>query len=164
VRDNLGIGAAVGRELALLNPPYLDYSLLAAAHRLKLPATVHIAIGTDIIHMHPKAKGSMLGEGSYQDFKIFTSVISNLEGGVYFNIGSAVLLPEVFLKAITLGRNLGYPIQHFTPVNMDFIKHYRPTQNVVNRPVLGGGKGYTLFGHHEIMLPLLAAAIIEELC
>lgn len=163
VRDNLGIGAAVGRELLGLNPPYGDYSLLAAAYRLKLPATVHIAIGTDIIHMHPRAKGAALGEGSHRDFKIFASVISNLHGGVYFNIGSAVVLPEVFLKALTLGRNLGHPLQQFTTVNMDFIKHYRPTQNVVNRPVSGGGQGYTLFGHHEIMLPLLAAAIIEEL-
>lgn len=163
VQDHLGIGVAVGRELVRLSPPYLGYSLLAAAYRLKLPATVHIAIGTDIIHMHPKTKGALLGEGSYQDFKTFASVISKLEAGVYFNIGSAVLLPEVFLKALTLGRNLGYSIQHFTTVNMDFIKHYRPTQNVVNRPVLNSGKGYTLFGHHEIMLPLLAATIIEEL-
>jgi hypothetical protein len=163
VRDHMGIGAAVGRELINLSPPYVDYSLLAAAYRLKLPATVHIAIGTDIIHMHPRAKGSALGEGSLRDFKIFASMISNLEGGVYFNIGSAVLLPEVFLKAITLGRNLGYTIQNFVTVNMDFIKHYRPTQNVINRPVSGSGKGYALFGHHEIMLPLLAAGIIEEL-
>ncbi len=163
VRDHLGIGAAVGRELINLSPAYLDYSLLAAAYRLKLPATVHIALGTDIIHMHPRAKGSALGEGSLRDFKIFASVISNLEGGVYFNIGSAVLLPEVFLKAITLVRNLGYSVENFVTVNMDFIKHYRPTQNVINRPVSGSGKGYALFGHHEIMLPLLAAGIIEEL-
>ncbi|HWP48590.1 MAG TPA: hypothetical protein VNM22_15620 [Candidatus Limnocylindrales bacterium] len=163
VQDHLGIGAAVGRELINLSPAYLDYSLLAAAYRLKLPATVHIAVGTDIIHMHPRAKGSALGEGSLRDFKIFASVISNLEGGVYFNIGSAVLLPEVFLKALTLVRNLGYPVENFVTVNMDFIKHYRPTQNVINRPVSGSGKGYALFGHHEIMLPLLAAGIIEEL-
>jgi hypothetical protein len=163
VSDDLGIGAAVGQALINLNPSYVGYSLLAAACRLKLPATVHIAIGTDIIHMHPRANGAALGEGSHRDFKLFAAEISNLEGGVYFNIGSAVLLPEVFLKAITLVRNLGYPIRNFTTVNMDFIMHYRPTQNVVTRPVSGGGKGYTLFGHHEIMLPLLAAAIIEAM-
>jgi len=107
--------------------------------------------------------GAAFGAGSYQDFKRFTGVISQLEGGVYFNIGSAVILPEVFLKAVSAVRNLGYTLQHFTTVNMDFIRHYRPTQNVVCRPTSDGGKGYTLIGHHELMLPLLAAAIIEEL-
>lgn len=162
MEKNLGIGEAVGKALVTTAPEFLRYSIVAAGYRLGIPVTAHIAIGTDIVHMHPNANGAALGAGSHQDFKRFTGVISQLEGGVYFNIGSAVLLPEVFLKAVSVVRNLGYPLKKFTTVNMDFLRHYRPTQNVVTRPTAGGGKGYTLIGHHEIMLPLLAAAIIEQ--
>ena len=163
MQTNSGIGEAVGQALTEAAPEYLRYSLVAAGYRLGIPVTVHLSIGTDIIHTHPNASGAALGAGSYHDFKRFTGVVSQLEGGVYFNIGSAVILPEVFLKAVSTVRNLGYTLHHFTTVNMDFIRHYRPTQNVVYRPTSDGGKGYTLIGHHEIMLPLLAAAIIEEL-
>ncbi|GAK60090.1 hypothetical protein, fragment [Candidatus Vecturithrix granuli] len=161
--DGLGIGQAVGKALYDANPPYLQYSLVAAGYRLQIPITVHVSIGTDIIHTHPEANGAALGAGSHRDFQHFISVISQLEGGVYFNIGSAVILPEVFLKAISTVRNLGYVVKHFTTVNMDFIRHYRPIQNVVIRPTSDGGEGYTLIGHHEILVPLLAAAIIEQL-
>jgi hypothetical protein len=159
--EGVGIGAAVGQAVTAAAPEFLSYSLTAAGYRLGIPVTVHLSIGTDIIHTHPSADGAALGAGSYQDFKRFTGVVSQLEGGVYFNIGSAVILPEVFLKALSAARNLGYTVQHFTTVNMDFIRQYRPTQNVVSRPTSDGGKGYTLIGHHELMLPLLAAAIIE---
>jgi hypothetical protein len=159
----LGIGEAVGNALNAAHPPYLDFSLVAAGERLDIPVTVHVSIGTDIIHSHPNANGAAIGAGTHQDFKRFSSVISQLEGGVYFNIGSAVLLPEVFLKAVSVVRNLGYTLKQFTTVNMDFIQHYRPTQNVVIRPTADGGQGYTLIGHHEILLPLLAAAITENL-
>lgn len=161
--DGLGIGQAVGKALHDANPPYLEYSLVAAGYRLQIPVTVHVSVGTDIIHTHPEANGAAIGAGSHRDFQCFISVISQLEGGVYFNIGSAVILPEVFLKAISTVRNLGYAVKHFTTVNMDFIRQYRPTQNVVIRPTSDGGEGYTLIGHHEILVPLLAAAIIEQL-
>jgi hypothetical protein len=163
VNEGLGIGESVGKALIAANPQYLQYSMVAAGYRLGIPVTVHVAIGTDIIHTHPYANGAALGEGTHRDFKRFIGVVSQLEGGVYFNIGSAVILPEVFLKAVSTARNLGYPLKHFTTVNMDFIRHYRPTQNVVSRPTAEGGEGYTLIGHHEILLPLLAAAIIEAL-
>lgn len=158
-----GIGAAVGRMIQNGDFPYKDKSLLAAGNRLGVPVTVHIAIGTDIIHMHPSFDGKATGGAAYRDFQTFCSLVSGLEGGVYVNLGSAVLLPEIFLKAVTLCRNLGYPLQHFTTVNMDFVQHYRPNTNVVRRPTQGGGKGFALTGHHEIMFPLLAAAIIEHI-
>ena len=157
-----GIGAAVGRMILAGNFPCKDKSLLAAGHRLGVPITVHVAIGTDIIHMHPSFDGKATGEAAQQDFLTFCSLVSELEGGVYINLGSAVLLPEIFLKAVTLARNLGQPLRQFTTVNMDFVQHYRPNTNVVRRPTQGGGNGFTLTGHHEIMLPLLAAAIIEQ--
>ena len=157
-----GIGAAVGRMVQKGDFPYKDKSLLAAGHRLGLPVTVHVAIGTDIIHMHPSFDGRATGEAAHRDFRTFCSLVSDLEGGVYINLGSAVLMPEIFLKAVTLCRNLGHPLQHFTTVNMDFVQHYRPNTNVVRRPTQGGGKGFALTGHHEIMFPLLAAAIIEH--
>ena len=163
MRQEIGIGEAVGRALTDAAPEFLPYSLVAAGARLGIPVTVHLSIGTDIIHFHPSADGAALGAGSHEDFRRFTGVVSQLEGGVYFNIGSAVILPEVFLKAVSAVRNLGYTLQHFTTVNMDFIRHYRPTQNVVCRPTSDGGRGYTLIGHHELLLPLLAAAIIEAL-
>jgi hypothetical protein len=157
------IGAAVGKMIMAGDFPYKDKSLLAAGRRLDIPVTVHVAIGTDIIHMHPSFDGKATGEAAHRDFLNFCSLVSDLEGGVYINLGSAVLLPEIFLKAVTLGRNLGNPLRHFTTVNMDFVQHYRPNTNVVRRPTQPGGRGFALTGHHEIMLPLLAAAIIEEL-
>ena len=138
-------------------------SVFASAYDLGIPATVHLAIGTDIIHMHPDSDGSALGKGTLSDFKLFASVVADLEGGVYINLGSAVILPEVFLKALTVVRNLGHSVENITTVNMDFIQHYRPVQNVLKRPTLKKGYAYALTGHHEIMFPLLAAAVIEKL-
>jgi len=163
MKKGLGLGEAVGWRI--LNEKFTHYrkSILAAGVRLGIPVTIHVAIGTDIIHMHPTVNGAAIGETSLQDFRIFTSLVSQLEGGVYLNIGSAVLLPEVFLKSVTVARNLGYPLRRFTTVNMDFIQHYRPLTNVIKRPTQKGGKGYSLTGHHEIMVPLLAAALLETL-
>ena len=161
----LGIGEAIGRYI-LKHPgkfPHRRLSLLAAGAQLGLPVTVHVAIGTDIIHMHPCANGEAIGGGSLMDFRKLAAVVSQLEGGVYINLGSAVLMPEVFLKTVTLGRNLGKTLKHITTVNMDFLPHYRPMTNVVKRPTQKGGKGYALIGHHELMLPLLAAAVLEML-
>ncbi len=156
-----GIGKAVGKMIAESDFRYKDRSLLAAGVRLGIPVTVHIALGTDIIHMHPSFDGGSTGAAAHKDFLAFCSLVADLEGGVYINLGSAVLLPEIFLKAVTLCRNLGNPLHHFTTVNMDFIQHYRPNTNVVRRPTQEGGRGYAITGHHEIMFPLLAAAIIE---
>jgi deoxyhypusine synthase len=163
VKKGLGIGEAIGRRILSDNFPNHNYSLLATAVRLGIPVTVHVAIGTDIIHMHPSANGGAIGEGSLRDFQKLTAVVAQLHEGVYLNMGSAVILPEVFLKALTLARNLGHEVQGFTTVNMDFIQHYRPTTNVVKRPTQQSGRGYTLIGHHEIMFPLLVAALLEEL-
>ena len=162
-KQGLGIGRSVGAMLIRENFPYNRYSLLARAFELDIPVTVHVAIGTDIIHFHPNVDGASIGEASHLDFRIFARLVSTLEEGVLINLGSAVILPEVFLKALTLVRNLGYQARDFTTVNMDFIRHYRPMTNVVHRPTLDGGKGYNLVGHHEIMFPLLAAAVIEGL-
>lgn len=158
-----GIGESLGARILDADLPHASLSILAAGSRVHIPVTVHVAIGTDVIHMHPSTDGAAIGEASYRDFKTFSSIISQLEGGVYLNLGSAVVLPEVFLKAISLARNLGHQVDHFTTVNMDFLQHYRPTVNVVNRPTRRGGKGYSLIGHHEIMFPLLAAAVMEEI-
>ncbi len=163
VENGLGIGEALGKKILKGNFPFKNLSLLASGERIGIPITVHIAIGTDIIHMSPLANGAAIGEGSLKDFHTFVSLISKLEKGVFINLGSAVIIPEVFLKALALVRNLGYPVYNITTVNMDFIQNYRPTLNVVKRPTLKEGKGYTLIGHHEIMLPLLAAAIIEKI-
>jgi hypothetical protein len=134
--------------------------VLAAAARLEVPITVHVAIGTDIIHMHPSASGSALGEGSLRDFRYFVSNVARLEGGVYLNCGSAVILPEVFLKAVALARNQGLPLDGLTTVNLDFLRLYRPQTNVVTRPVAGSsGHGYALTGPHELLIPLLAAGL-----
>jgi hypothetical protein len=166
VRDGAGRGWGIGKSVGNLvqsgNFPYRDKSLLAAGERLGVPVTVHVAFGTDIIHMHPSFDGKATGEAGQRDFHAFCSLVSGLEGGVYLNLGSAVLLPEIFLKAVTLCRNLGHTLKHFTTVNMDFIQHYRPNTNVVRRPTHGGGRGYALTGHHEIMFPLLAALVIEQ--
>ena len=128
-----------------------------------MPVTVHVALGTDIVHIHPAASGAAIGAGSHLDFRLFCSMVADLEGGAYLNLGSAVLLPEVFLKALTVVRNLGHEVQCFTTANFDFIRQYRPLTNVVNRPTVGGGKGYSITGHHELMIPLLAAALLDEL-
>ena len=163
VKKGLGIGEALGRKIRQGNFRFKHLSLLAAGHRLGIPVTVHVAIGTDITHMGPFADGAAIGKGSLQDFRTFASLVSRLEKGVFINLGSAVIIPEVFLKALALARNLGHPLTNLTTVNMDFIQHYRPSVNVVKRPTLKGGKGYTLIGHHEIMFPLLAAAVLEKL-
>lgn len=163
LKKGYGIGKSVGEMIARSNYRFRDKSIFAGAYEAAIPATVHVAIGTDIIHMHPEADGSVIGEGSFRDFRLFTSVVSDLEGGVYINLGSAVVMPEVFLKALTLARNLGNKVENITTVNMDFIQHYRPVQNVLKRPTMGKGACYALTGHHEIMFPLLAAAIIEEM-
>ncbi|MFC1868007.1 hypothetical protein ACFL0H_07750 [Thermodesulfobacteriota bacterium] len=161
--NEYGLGRAVGAMLVRDNLPNNRFSLLARAFDLDIPVTVHVAIGTDIIHCHPTADGSAIGKTSHLDFRIFADLVSKMERGVYINLGSAVIMPEVFLKALTLVRNLNYNVKRFTTVNMDFIKSYRPMTNVVHRPTLEGGEGYSLVGHHEIMFPLLAAAVIEGL-
>jgi hypothetical protein len=162
-KNNLGIGAAVGQAINKNRLPHRTLSILATAAKLGIPVTSHIAIGTDIIHMHPKADGKALGDCSLRDFRTLTSVIATLDRGIYLNFGSAVILPEVFLKAVSLARNLGHPLRNLTTVNLDFLQHYRPLTNVVNRPTMNGGKGYHLTGHMEIMVPLLFAAVLEEL-
>jgi len=155
-----GLGETLGKALWEAKAKYLPLSLLAAARRLKLPATVHVAIGTDIVHQHPSANGAALGKASFEDFLRFAGELAELDrGGVVLNLGSAVIMPEVFLKALTVVRNLGHPARGFTTANFDMIQHYRPRMNVVQRPVEGGGKGYEITGHHEIMIPLLAAAV-----
>jgi len=161
VAAGLGIGQAVGAFLTGHHPQFERVSLTAAAARLGIPLTVHVAVGTDIIHMHPDASGQALGEGSLRDFKYFVSNVARLDGGVFLNCGSAVVLPEVFLKAVSLVRNRGIALTNLTTVNLDFARLYRPETNVVSRPTAGSGRGYSLVGHHEIMIPLLAAALIE---
>ena len=156
-----GLGQSVAAFLAERQTPFARASVLAAAHRLGIPVTVHVAIGTDIIHMHPAASGAALGEGSLRDFRYFVSNLARLERGVYLNCGSAVVLPEVFLKAVALVRNRGIRLAALTTVNLDFVRQYRPETNVVRRPTAGSGRGYSIVGHHEIMIPLLAAAIID---
>jgi deoxyhypusine synthase len=162
VGKGLGIGRSVGEYILKSKAAHKNLSILLAAARLNMPASIHVAIGTDIIHMHPMANGKAIGEGSMRDFKLFSSVVSDLRGGVYINLGSAVIMPEVFLKAVALTRNLKYNVRNFTTVNMDFIQHYRTRENVLRRPVLSGGNSYALTGHHEIMFPLLAAAVMEK--
>jgi hypothetical protein len=161
VAAGLGFGQSVGKYLATAKPPFAQISVAAAAWRLQIPVTVHVAIGTDIIHMHPQASGAAIGEGSLRDFKYFVSCVSRLEHGVYLNCGSAVILPEVFLKAVAIARNEGRSLDGLTTVNLDFLRHYRPLTNVVNRPTAGTGRGYSLIGHHELLIPLLAAALVE---
>jgi hypothetical protein len=164
VGAGLGLGQAVGRYLTETHQPapgFSHLSFICEATRRGIPLTVHVAIGTDIIHMHPTASGAAIGEGSLRDFRYFVSNVAEMEGGVYLNCGSAVILPEVFLKAVALSRNTGRSLAGLTTVNLDFMRHYRPMTNVVNRPTLGIGKGYSLVGHHELMIPLLAAALID---
>lgn len=164
VSEGLGIGEALGKKILNLNLPHQEYSIMAAAAELNIPVCVFVGIGTDIIHMHESMDGRATGEGSLIDFRLFVSIVSDLDnGGVYLNVGSAVLLPEVFLKALTIARNQGISLRSFTTVNIDMWQHYRPLQNVVYRPAVIGGKGYSITGHHEIMIPLLAQAITEKL-
>jgi len=157
-----GFGEVLGQRL-LESAPHAGSSLLATARRLGIPLTVHVAIGTDIVHIHPSTSGAAIGEASYFDFRLLCRLVSNLEGGVYVNIGSAVLLPEVFLKSLTVVRNLGYRVSRFTTANFDFIRQYRALTNVVCRPTAEGGRGFHFTGHHEIMIPLFAAAVKEWL-
>ncbi len=162
--DKIGIGESVGRLLVEANPQHGEVSLLHEAYKLKIPVTAHVTIGTDIIHIHPHADGAAIGAASYHDFKLFTSLVRELDGGgVYLNLGSAVTLPEIFLKAVTVVRNLGHSLTDFTTANFDFLQQYRPATNVVRRPVANGaGKGFSITGHHELMIPLLAAAIRSQ--
>ena len=160
VGAGLGIGQSVTKFLREKEPQFARQSILAGAARLDIPVTVHVAIGTDIIHMHPAASGANLGEGSLRDFRYFVSNVAKLQRGVYLNCGSAVVLPEVFLKAVALARNRGIALAELTTVNLDFVQLYRPQTNVVRRPTAGTGRGHSLVGHHEIMIPLLAAAIV----
>ena len=159
----MGIGRAVGEQICATSLPYAHLSVLAACARLEVPACVHVAVGTDIIHMHPQADGAAIGEASLRDFHLLTAVVAQLEGGVFINLGSAVIIPEVFLKALSLARNLGHTINAFTTVDLDFVRHYRPAMNIVSRPTQQGGRGFHLTGHHEILFPLLCAAVIEEM-
>jgi hypothetical protein len=165
-RDGIGIGEGLGRDLnarcAELAAP--EHSLLLGAWQNGTPVTVHVAIGTDTPHTHPAADAAAIGAATHHDFRLFCALTAELnEGGVYLNVGSAVLLPEVFLKAVSAVRNLGHPLAGFTTANFDFLQHYRPRVNVVERPhAASGGKGYAITGHHELMIPLLAAVLIEK--
>jgi hypothetical protein len=164
-REELGMGEALGKWLSVSARGSRTSCLLAQAYRNSTPVTVHVAIGTDTPHTHPAADAAAIGSTSHRDFRLFAACVTDLhDGGVYLNVGSAVVLPEVFLKAVSSVRNLGHPLAAFTTVNCDFLQHYRPRVNVVERPHAGsaGGRGYALTGHHELMIPLLAAALIEN--
>ncbi|MDP2167311.1 MAG: hypothetical protein Q8J64_03145 [Thermodesulfovibrionales bacterium] len=163
VKKGLGIGASMGAFIDKGKFKHRELSIFRAGYLKAIPMTVHVALGADIVHMHPEADGSAIGKGSMRDFLLLASVLGDLEGGVYINLGSAVVMPEVFLKALTMARNLGGKTENITTVNMDFIQHYRPRENVLKRPTALRGSSYALTGHHEIMFPLLAAAVIESL-
>jgi hypothetical protein len=162
-KEGKGLGEIVGREISRSKFKYRDASIFAAAHRAGIPATVHVTLGADIIHMHPAADGAAIGAGSFADFHRLAAVVGGLTRGVVLNLGSAVVMPEVFLKALNLARNLGRKVERFTAADMDFMRQYRARMNVVERPTLGSGRGIILTGHHELMFPLLAAAIHEAL-
>ncbi len=162
--DGIGFGEAIAKRIVEGEHPYREYSLLAACIGKKIPVTVHVALGTDIIHQHPEVDGAITGEMTFRDFRLLASVVADLgDGGVWLNVGSAVLLPEVFLKALSVVQNLGHHVDNFTTANFDMIQHYRPLQNVVKRPTSGGGRGFTITGHHEINIPLFAAAVLERI-
>ncbi|HXC92638.1 MAG TPA: hypothetical protein VN652_01420 [Geobacteraceae bacterium] len=164
VASGMGYGESVGRFIIDNNNPFQEQSLLATCVKNDVPVTVHVAIGTDIIHQHPDADGAAIGQATFTDFRLFTSIVSELgDGGVYLNIGSAVIMPEVFLKALSIAQNLGHHVDHFTTANFDMQQHYRPLQNVVKRPTSGKSRGYSITGHHEIMIPLLAAGILDKI-
>jgi hypothetical protein len=161
--DAIGLGEAVGRRMQSLGAPHANVSLVATAYELRLPVTVHVAIGNDITHIHPSADGGAIGAATHRDFRLLCTLVGEMNGGgVYLNLGSAVVLPEVFLKAVTVVRNLGNPLEQIVTANFDFIQHYRPLANVVRRPTAGTGRGYAITGHHEILIPLLAAAILAD--
>ena len=158
------MGEALGKRLeTLAKPEFAPHSVLAGAYKAAVPVTVHVAVGTDTPHTHPRADAAAIGETTHRDFRLLCSLVRGLDnGGVYLNLGSAVVLPEVFLKAVSVVRNLGHPLAEFTTVNFDFLQHYRPRVNVVERPhARSGGHGFAITGHHEIMIPLLAAALVE---
>ncbi len=164
-RDGIGMGEALGRALdQRAGSACPEASLLLNAYRAKVPVTVHVAVGTDTPHTHPAAAGAAIGSATHRDFRLFCGLVTELnQGGIYLNVGSAVLLPEVFLKAVSAVRNLGHPLAGFATANFDFLQHYRPRVNVVERPhAASSGKGYAITGHHELMIPLLAAALIEK--
>jgi hypothetical protein len=163
-RDGIGAGEAIGRKLHEIgDPQHTPASLLHGAYAEAVPATVHIAVGTDTPHTHPRADGAAIGAATLQDFRLLCTLVTELNaGGVYLNVGSAVVMPEVFLKALSTARNLGHEVRDFTTVNFDFLQHYRPAVNVVKRPhAASGGQGHSITGHHEIMIPLLAAILRE---
>ncbi len=160
-RETEGLGAAVGRAMLAARLPHTRISILATAARLKIPVTVHVAVGTDIIHMHPSANGAAIGRASLADFHRLAAVVATMRGGVFINLGSAVIIPEVFVKALNLARNLGHRVDRLLTMDLDFVRHYRPHVNVVTRPTQGNGIGYQFTGHHELMLPLLFAAVDE---
>jgi deoxyhypusine synthase len=162
-QEGRGLGEVVGREIVAQDLKHRDISIFAAAYEAGAPATVHVAIGADIIHMHPSADGAAIGKATLADFHRLTAVVGSLSDGVAVNLGSAVIMPEVFLKALNLCRNLGATVRDFITADMDFVRHYRPRVNVVERPAGDGGRGIMLTGHHEIMFPLLIAAVREEL-
>jgi len=161
---NIGFAQALGEWLISKEHPFKEYSLIATCIEKGLPVTAHVAMGTDIIHQHPEMDGAVTGEMSMRDFRLITSVVADLgDGGVWLNVGSAVIMPEVFLKALSIAQNLGHHVDNFTTANFDMNQHYRPMQNVIKRPTSGSGKGYSIVGHHEINLPLLAAAIFDKI-
>ncbi|MET0152994.1 MAG: hypothetical protein ABW298_10360 [Candidatus Binatia bacterium] len=159
----MGLGEAVGRKILADGLPHASLSILAAGARGAVPVTVHVAIGTDIVHMHPSADGAAIGETSLRDFRILAEQVGALQNGAFVNLGSAVILPEVFLKALSLARNVGHDVSDLFTLDMDFNRHYRPLTNVVSRPTSLGGRGMHLTGHHEIMFPLLCAALREAM-
>jgi len=164
VLEGFGLGSAIATRIAGSKLPYKNLSLLYHAHQHKVPVCVFVGIGTDIVHQHPSFDACLTAEGSLRDFHRLVKEIAHLDqGGVVLNFGSAVILPEVFLKALNLARNLGSRVKDFTTANFDMIHHYRPSENVVRRPVISGGRGYYIIGHHEIMLPLLAQVVIEQI-
>lgn len=160
-KEGLGLGQAVGRRLQASDFPHKDLSLVGMAAALEVPLTVHVAVGTDIIHLHPSVSPEALGATTHRDFRLFAALVSDLDEGVFINLGSAVIIPEVFLKALTLARNLGHKVSPLTTVNLDFVQHYRPLTNVVRRPTAGAGRGLALTGHHELLFPMLAALVVE---
>jgi deoxyhypusine synthase len=161
--EGKGLGEIVGREILDAKLKFRAQSVFATAYRLEAPATVHVTVGADIIHMHPEADGGAIGAATMTDFHRLAAVVAELSRGVVINLGSAVVMPEVFLKALNLARNLSRKVSNFTAADMDFIRHYRPRNNVVERPTENGGRRIMLTGHHEVMFPLLAAAVREEL-
>jgi len=162
-RDGIGLGEAMGRSLLALNPTNQDYSLLCATYKAKVPVTAHVTIGGDIAHFHPSANGGALGATTHHDFRLLADAVRQMNGGgVYLNVGSAVVLPEVFLKCVTVVRNIGHPLTDITTANFDFIQSYRPQTNVVRRPTEhGAGTGFSITGHHELTIPLLAAMLVN---